>query len=107
MYNRYRVTMEVEDETGKTTLVMFDNQAQKIFKVKADDYMKNENVDGHKSPLYFKDICNREFVFKVKPDVNNLARGNSSYTISRIFKKPEFIVQEQTLKYETKVGFLF
>lgn len=83
---RYRASLEVEDETGKTTLVVFDNQAQKIFKV------KNENSDTHESPLYFKDVCNRQFVFMVKPDVNNLVRGISSYTISRIFKKPGAIV---------------
>lgn len=89
---RYRASLEVEDETGKTTLVVFDNQAQKFFEVKADDYVKNENSDTHESPLYFKDVCNRQFVFMVKPDVNNLVRGISSYTISRIFKKPGAIV---------------
>lgn len=83
---RYGASLEVEDETGKTTLVVFDNQAQKFFKV------KNENSDTHESPLYFKDVCNRQFVFMVKPDVNNLVRGISSYTISRIFKKPGAIV---------------
>lgn len=31
---RYGASLEVEDETGKTTLVVFDNQAQKFFKVK-------------------------------------------------------------------------
>uniref|UniRef100_A0A2N9HBP6 ATP-dependent DNA helicase n=1 Tax=Fagus sylvatica TaxID=28930 RepID=A0A2N9HBP6_FAGSY len=83
----YRIQTEVEDATGSTTFILFDNGVEKIIPKTAKELaeMQDENLNDNNLPKELEKIIGKEYIFQLRLDEYNLKYGRENYTVSRIF----------------------
>ncbi|GMY20742.1 replication protein A 70 kDa DNA-binding subunit A-like [Fagus crenata] len=74
----YRIQTEVEDATGSTTFILFDNGVEKIIPKTAKELAEMQDEELEK-------IIGKEYIFQLRLDEYNLKYGRENYTVSRIF----------------------
>ncbi|GMY08050.1 replication protein A 70 kDa DNA-binding subunit A-like [Fagus crenata] len=74
----YRIQTEVEDATGSTTFILFDNEVEKIIPKTAKELAEMQDEELEK-------IIGKEYIFQLHLDEYNLKYGRENYTVSRIF----------------------
>ncbi|GMY20769.1 replication protein A 70 kDa DNA-binding subunit A-like [Fagus crenata] len=73
-----RIQTEVEDATGSTTFILFDNGVEKIIPKTAKELAEMQDEELEK-------IIGKEYIFQLRLDEYNLKYGRENYTVSRIF----------------------
>ncbi|GMY34930.1 replication protein A 70 kDa DNA-binding subunit B-like [Fagus crenata] len=81
------IQTEVEDATGSTTFILFDNGVEKIIPKTAKELaeMQDENLNDNNLPKELEKIIGKEYIFQLHLDEYNLKYGRENYTVSRIF----------------------
>uniref|UniRef100_A0A2N9IB38 Helitron helicase-like domain-containing protein n=1 Tax=Fagus sylvatica TaxID=28930 RepID=A0A2N9IB38_FAGSY len=82
-----KIQTEVEDATGSTTFILFDNGVEKIIPKTAKELaeMQDENLNDNNLPKELEKIIGKEYIFQLRLDEYNLKYGRENYTVSRIF----------------------
>ncbi|GMY34481.1 replication protein A 70 kDa DNA-binding subunit B-like [Fagus crenata] len=82
-----RIQTKVEDATGSTTFILFDNGVEKIISKTAKELaeMQDENLNDNNLPKELEKIIGKEYIFQLRLDEYNLKYGRENYTVSRIF----------------------
>ncbi|GMY05936.1 replication protein A 70 kDa DNA-binding subunit A-like [Fagus crenata] len=73
-----RIQTEVEDATGSTTFILFDNEVEKIIPKTTKELAEMQDEELEK-------IIGKEYIFQLRLDEYNLKYGRENYTVSRIF----------------------
>ncbi|KAM7270432.1 hypothetical protein ACFE04_029646 [Oxalis oulophora] len=79
---KYKVALDVEDETGSTTFILFENSAIQLFKFPASKYRSGD--DQHTVPIYMKkQVQNVKKAFHVSLAINDDRFGGGCSFIVR------------------------
>ncbi|KAL4625797.1 hypothetical protein ACB092_05G050300 [Castanea dentata] len=75
----YRIQVQVQDETGSTTFILFDKRVEKIISKTAKELAEMQEEK-------FKKIIGNEYLFQLHLDEYNLKYGKENYTVSKILE---------------------
>ncbi|KAM7266352.1 hypothetical protein ACFE04_004249 [Oxalis oulophora] len=81
----YKIALDVEDEIGSTTFILFENSAIQLFKFPASKYRSGN--DQHIVPIYMKkQVQNLKKVFHVSLAINDdRFRGGCFFVVGKVF----------------------
>ncbi|KAL4557217.1 hypothetical protein LXL04_035390 [Taraxacum kok-saghyz] len=82
---RYKIHVRVTDESGTTTLVIFDQDAEKLLDASAKKFMNRLGTGNNQIPAEISNLTGKSFVFKIKLTNYNLKDGFENYTVVKIF----------------------
>ncbi|PHU17294.1 hypothetical protein BC332_12989 [Capsicum chinense] len=101
---RYKIHVKVEDNTGKTTFVLFNDVAEKILDTSAHKlFNKLSSLDNNDVPAHIQSLCGKDFIFKLKLNSYNLKEGLRNFTVSKLWIPYEKLELEYKLMKEKKV----
>ncbi|KAF3955899.1 hypothetical protein CMV_018935 [Castanea mollissima] len=94
----YRIQVQVQDETGSTTFILFDKGAKKIISKTAKELaeMQEENI----LPKEIQKIIGNEYLFQLHLDEYNLKYRKENYTVSKILETEISHKQNDSRKVE-------
>ncbi|KAM7466024.1 hypothetical protein LguiB_013586 [Lonicera macranthoides] len=83
---RYKLHVQVKDESASTTFVIFDKEAEKILKVPVTQLYKGKNILESISsiPDGVTQIIGNTYEFQLKLNQFNLVKGLENYTVTTI-----------------------
>ncbi|KAK4603919.1 hypothetical protein RGQ29_012434 [Quercus rubra] len=86
----YRIQVQVQDETGSTTFILFDKGAEKIISKTAKELAEMQQeilkLDEKILPKEIQKIIGNEYLFQLHLDEYNLKYGKENYTVSKILE---------------------
>ncbi|XP_020254207.1 uncharacterized protein LOC109831285 [Asparagus officinalis] len=87
--NSYRITMEVQDESVKTTFVVMNKEAEKLVKIPAQEVARTiKYVNGREVfPEVIKAICGKCIKVQVKLTRYNFVEGNEGFIINKVIEE--------------------
>lgn len=85
LFARYKIHVRVTDETGSTTLVLFNQEAEKLISSSASKFVTRLGVGNNTLPDEISKLVGKTFVFKIKLTDYNLKDGFENYTVVKIF----------------------
>ncbi|KAM4072487.1 hypothetical protein ACB094_11G141100 [Castanea mollissima] len=84
----YRIQVQVQDETGSTTFILFNKGAERIISKTAKELAEMQEeilkLDGNTIPKEIEKIVGNEYLFQLHLDEYNLKYGKENYTVSKI-----------------------
>ncbi|KAI3500488.1 hypothetical protein L1887_36310 [Cichorium endivia] len=83
---RYKIHVRVSDESGSTTFVIFNQDAEKLIDSCANKFVNRLGVESNKFPEEIINLTGKTFVFKIKLTDYNLKDGYENYTVVKIFE---------------------
>ncbi|PHT41296.1 hypothetical protein CQW23_20150 [Capsicum baccatum] len=100
---RYKIHVQVEDNTGKTTFVLFNDVAEKLLDTSAHKlFNKLSSLDNNDVPSHIQSLCGKDFIFKLKLNSYNLKEGLENFTISKLWIPDEKLELQYKLMKEKK-----
>ncbi|XP_038701879.1 replication protein A 70 kDa DNA-binding subunit D-like [Tripterygium wilfordii] len=81
----YKVIVLVKDETGETTLTMFDREVQQLIGISAPQLISHYGFSIRDLPTQFDTLRGRTFIFQLKVNDFNFIYGKEDYTVMKIF----------------------
>ncbi|ONK59422.1 uncharacterized protein A4U43_C08F6270 [Asparagus officinalis] len=84
----YKITLEVEDYSAVSTITLFNREAEKLFKVSADEVAKNlVKIKGREVfPSLFKGIVGKKIKVQIKVTKYNYIEGNEGFTVMKLIE---------------------
>ncbi|ONK75586.1 uncharacterized protein A4U43_C03F18460 [Asparagus officinalis] len=84
--NCYKITLEVEDYSAVSTITLFNREAEKLFKVSADEMAKNlVKIKGKEVfPPLIKGIVGKKIKVQIKLTKYNYIEGNEGFTVMKL-----------------------
>ncbi|KAM3685740.1 hypothetical protein ACJW31_11G140800 [Castanea mollissima] len=86
----YRIQVQVQDETGSTTFILFDKGAERIISKTAKELAEMQEeifkLDGNTIPKEIQKIIGNKYLFQLHLDEYNLKYGKENYTVSKILE---------------------
>ncbi|KAM3281384.1 hypothetical protein P3S67_028405 [Capsicum chacoense] len=99
----YKIHVKVEDNTGKTTFVLFNDVAEKILDTSAHKlFNKLSSLDNNDVPAHIQSLCGKYFIFKLKLNSYNLKEGLKNFTVSKLSIPYEKLELEYKMMKEKK-----
>ncbi|KAF3957708.1 hypothetical protein CMV_017305 [Castanea mollissima] len=99
-----RIQVQVQDETGSTTFILFDKGAEKIISKTAKELAEMQEeifkLDGNTIPNEIQKIIGNEYLFQLHLDEYNLKYGKENYTVSKILEMEISHKQNDSRKVE-------
>ncbi|XP_047268561.1 uncharacterized protein LOC107870416 isoform X1 [Capsicum annuum] len=100
---KYKIHVKVEDNTGKTAFVLFNDVAEKILDTSAHKlFNKLSSLDNNDVPAHIQSLCGKDFIFKLKLNSYNLKEGLKNFTVSKLWIPYEKLELEYKLMKEKK-----
>ncbi|XP_050281086.1 replication protein A 70 kDa DNA-binding subunit A-like [Quercus robur] len=100
----YRIQVQVQDETGSTTFILFDKGAEKIISKTAKELAEMQEemlkLDENTLPKEIQKIIGNEYLFQLHLDEYNLKYGKENYTVSKILEMEVLHKQKDSSKVE-------
>ncbi|XP_030949817.1 replication protein A 70 kDa DNA-binding subunit A-like [Quercus lobata] len=100
----YRIQVEVQDETGSTTFILFDKGAEKIISKTAKELAEMQEeilkLDENILPKEIQKIIGNKYLFQLHLDEYNLKYGKEDYTVSKILDMEISHKQNDSCKVE-------
>ncbi|ONK60267.1 uncharacterized protein A4U43_C08F16260, partial [Asparagus officinalis] len=86
--NCYKITLEVEDYSVVSTITLFNREAEKLFKVSADEVAKNlVKIKGREVfPSLLKGIVGKKIKVQIKVTKYNYIEGNEGFTVMKLIE---------------------
>ncbi|ONK79298.1 uncharacterized protein A4U43_C01F4950 [Asparagus officinalis] len=86
--NCYKITLEVEDYSAVSTITLFNREAEKLFKVSADEMAKNlVKIKGKEVfPPLIKGIVGKKIKVQIKLTKYNYIEGNEGFTVMKLIE---------------------
>ncbi|KAI3765087.1 hypothetical protein L2E82_15112 [Cichorium intybus] len=83
---RYKIHVRVSDESGSTTFVILNQDAEKLIDSCANKFVNRLGVESNKFPEEIINLTGKTFVFKIKLTDYNLKDVFENYTVVKIFE---------------------
>ncbi|PHT98934.1 hypothetical protein BC332_32082 [Capsicum chinense] len=100
---RYKIHVQVEDNTEKTTFVLFNDVAEKLLDTSAHKlFNKLSSLDNNDVPSHIQSLCGKDFIFKLKLNSYNLKEGLENFTVSKFWIADEKLELQDKLMKEKK-----
>ncbi|KAM3219152.1 hypothetical protein P3L10_023683 [Capsicum annuum] len=100
---RYKIHVQVEDNTEKTTFVLFNDVAEKLLDTPAHKlFNKLSSLDNNDVPSHIQSLCGKDFIFKLKLNSYNLKEGLENFTVSKFWIADEKLELQDKLMKEKK-----
>ncbi|PHU13606.1 hypothetical protein BC332_14811 [Capsicum chinense] len=100
---KYNIHVQVEDNTGKTTFVLFNDVAEKLLDTSAHKlFNKLSSLDNNDVPAHIQSLCGKDLIFKLKLNSYNLKEGLENFTVSKLWIPDEKLELEYKLMKEKK-----
>ncbi|PHT93919.1 hypothetical protein T459_01801 [Capsicum annuum] len=100
---RYKIHIQVEDNTEKTTFVLFNDVAEKLRDTSAHKlFNKLSSLDNNNFSAHTQSLCWKDFIFKLKLNSYNLKEGLENFTVSKLWIPYEKLELEYKLKKDKK-----
>uniref|UniRef100_A0A7N2N7L0 Replication factor A C-terminal domain-containing protein n=1 Tax=Quercus lobata TaxID=97700 RepID=A0A7N2N7L0_QUELO len=100
----YRIQVEVQDETGSTTFILFDKGVEKIISKTAKELAEMQEeilkLDENILPKEIQKIIGNKYLFQLHLDEYNLKYGKEDYTVSKILDMEISHKQNDSCKVE-------
>ncbi|XP_075636556.1 replication protein A 70 kDa DNA-binding subunit D-like [Castanea sativa] len=100
----YRIQVQVQDETGSTTFILFDKGVEKIISKIAKELAEMQEeifkLDGNTLPEEIQKIIGNEYLFQLHLDEYNLKYGKENYIVSKILEMEISHKQNDSRKVE-------
>ncbi|KAF3651243.1 hypothetical protein FXO38_16711 [Capsicum annuum] len=94
-------TRTSEDNTQKTTFVLFNDMAEKILDTSAHRlFNKLSSLDNNDVPTHIQSLCRKDFIFKLKLNSYKLKEGLENFTASKLWIPDEKLELEYKLMKE-------
>ncbi|KAM3270638.1 putative protein isoform X3 [Capsicum chacoense] len=100
---KYKIHIEVNDNTLKTTFVLFNDVAEKLLDASAHKlFNKLSSLDNNDVPAHVQSLCEKDFIFKLKLISYNLKEGLENFIVSKLWISDEKLELEYKLNKEKK-----
>ncbi|KAF3623076.1 hypothetical protein FXO38_30933 [Capsicum annuum] len=100
---QYKIHVQVEDNTEKTTFVLFNDVAEKLLDTPAHKlFNKLSSLDNNDVPSHIQSLCGKDFIFKLKLNSYNLKEGLENFTVSKFWIADEKLELQDKLMKEKK-----
>ncbi|KAF3663057.1 hypothetical protein FXO38_10823 [Capsicum annuum] len=102
--HRYKMHIQVEDNTKKTTFVLFNDVAEKLIDISTHKlFNKLSSLNNNDVPAHIQRLCGKYFIFKLKLNSYNLKEGLENFIVSKLWIPAEKLKLDYKLKREKKV----
>ncbi|KAM3397935.1 hypothetical protein P3S68_001449 [Capsicum galapagoense] len=100
---KYKIHIQVEDNTEKTTFFLFNDVAKKLRDTSAHKlFNKLSSLDNNDFSAHTQSLCWKDFIFKLKLNSYNLKEGLENFTVSKLWIPYEKLKLEYKLKKDKK-----
>ncbi|PHU04929.1 hypothetical protein BC332_25751 [Capsicum chinense] len=100
---KYKIHIQVEDNTKKTTFVLFNDVAEKFIDISTHKlFNKLSSLDNNDVPAHIQSLCGKYFIFKLKLNRYNLKEGLENFIVSKLWIPAEKLELDYKLKREKK-----
>lgn len=86
IFTRYKIHVRVSDESGDTTFVIFNQDAEKLLDSSANKFVNRLGIGNNQFPEEITTFIGKSFVFKIKLTNYNLKDGLENYTVVKMFE---------------------
>ncbi|XP_015076144.1 uncharacterized protein LOC107020338 [Solanum pennellii] len=101
----FKIHINVKDNGGNTTLVLFNGVAEKILDTSAHKLVNRLSKSETNIPPQIQSLCGMELVFKLKLSSFNLKEGLENYTVTKVYlPDKELELQHRINKYKRVKG---
>ncbi|KAM3398141.1 hypothetical protein P3S68_001655 [Capsicum galapagoense] len=98
---KYKIHIEVNENTRKTTFVLFNDVDEKLLDISANKlFNKLSSLDNNNVPAHFQSLYGKDFIFKLKLNSYNLKEGLENFTVSKLWIPDEKLELEYKLNKE-------
>ncbi|XP_015076269.1 replication factor A protein 1-like [Solanum pennellii] len=98
---RFKIHINVKDNGGNTTLVLFNGVAEKLLDTSAHKLVNRLSKSETNIPPQIQSLCGMELVFKLKLSSFNLKEGLENYTVTEVYLPDEELeLQHRINKYK-------
>ncbi|KAM3358767.1 hypothetical protein P3S68_021700 [Capsicum galapagoense] len=100
---KYKIHIQMKDNTNKITFVLFNDVAEKFLDTPAHKlFNKLSSLDNNDVPAHIQSLYGKDFIFKLKLNSYNLKEGLENFTISKFWIPDENLKLGYKLKEEKK-----
>ncbi|CAN0866488.1 hypothetical protein LINGRAHAP2_LOCUS9291 [Linum grandiflorum] len=95
---RFRIKLEVYDETGGADFVVLDNLAKNLLGTTVETLYHQNGNDSSTPPHMLTKLVNTSFKVQVQVNEDNIKTGRNEFTVTKILNSPtniEFAFQEE------------
>ncbi|KAM3303993.1 hypothetical protein P3S67_015025 [Capsicum chacoense] len=101
--HKYKIHIQMKDNTDKTTFVLFNDVAEKFLDTPAHKlFNKLSSLDNNDVLAHIQSLYGKDFIFKLKLNSYNLKEGLENFTISKFWIPDENLELGYKLKKEKK-----
>ncbi|XP_057417814.1 uncharacterized protein LOC130712013 [Lotus japonicus] len=93
---RFKIQLEVSDETAAAKLTLFDRDAQQLLHTTASELLQHGS--NKEIPTVLRNLCKQTLIFEIKLSDHNLKKGSQNYTVTRTFIPTSLIEEQSTHK---------
>ncbi|KAF3630745.1 hypothetical protein FXO38_26986 [Capsicum annuum] len=84
--HRFKIHIQVKDNTGKITFVLFNDVDEKLLDTSAHKlFNKLSSLDNNDVPAHILSLCGKDFIFKLKLNSYKLKKGLKNFTVSKLW----------------------
>ncbi|KAL3648628.1 hypothetical protein CASFOL_005031 [Castilleja foliolosa] len=103
--HRYKVQLEVSDQTANVYILLWDREAEKLIgrpcQELREEYVNSDNTDLP-SDLY--KLVDQTVLFKIKVEKKNLHKDNAVFPVTRLVTDPDIVAKYNQLTIEPESG---
>uniref|UniRef100_A0A3Q7IIZ4 Replication factor A C-terminal domain-containing protein n=1 Tax=Solanum lycopersicum TaxID=4081 RepID=A0A3Q7IIZ4_SOLLC len=100
---RFKIHINVKDNGGNTTLVLFKGVAEKLLDTSADKLVNSLSKSESNIPHQIQSLCGMELVFKLKLSSFNLKEGLENYTVTKVYVPDEELELQHRINKDKRV----
>ena len=98
--HRFKIHINVKDNSGNTTLVLFNGVAKKLLDTSAHKLVNRLSKSESNIPPQIQSLCGMELVFKLKLSSFNLKEGLENYTVTKVYVPDEELELQHRINKE-------
>ena len=82
---RFRINLQVEDDTGTTTVVLFNNTAERLLDTSVKKLINKMSPGDNSPPAELQTLLGKQFVFKLALNKYNWVDGRQDYGVAAVY----------------------
>ncbi|KAM7251384.1 hypothetical protein ACFE04_023267 [Oxalis oulophora] len=92
---RFKVHVKVQDASGKTTFVIFNNAREKFIDTSTNKLFNRQAPGSNNFPSQLYNMYNKKLIFKLTLNKKNIDEGFEDFGVSKIFELDEKVEMER------------
>uniref|UniRef100_A0A162AIX6 Replication factor A C-terminal domain-containing protein n=2 Tax=Daucus carota subsp. sativus TaxID=79200 RepID=A0A162AIX6_DAUCS len=81
----FRINLQVEDDTGTTTVVLFNNTAERLLDTSVKKLINKMSPGDNSPPAELQTLLGKQFVFKLALNKYNWVDGRQDYGVAAVY----------------------